>query len=140
MNEPCTILDLSKLYELATTMYGESDSLYMKIRNDLVDRNPLGHKWFLYNNHAILFEPIGADRCQIHTFGTTRDTDMKDFFISSGFWMKENTPMVVFLAFIDKKRLDLRFFLKSIGAKKLCELPATRELLYAVTEEDVIWR
>ena len=137
---PCTILDLPKLFEIAATQYGEHDWLHSKIHNDLVDKSPLCHRWFLNNEHAILFEPISRRKCQMHTFGSTRDKSMKEFFLSAGLWVKRNTTIEVFLAFIERDRMDLRFFLKSIGAKKLCILPATDQILYAVTEGDIKWQ
>lgn len=137
--EPCNILDMPRIYEIASASLGESDWLHHRVRLDLMDtKNPLGHKWFTNGTSIVLFEPIGQKKCQIHTLGVSRDRGLYTLCLSSGQWMLRNTAMEYYLMFVPKDRLDIRFFLRRLNARKVGTVAG--EMLYELTEGDIQWQ
>lgn len=134
--EPCSILDMPAVYDIASEYLGESDWLHMRVRNDLLDiKNPLGHKWFTNGTSVVLYEPVGNTKCQIHTLGVSRDKGLYKLCIDSSRWMLDNTSIIDYLVFVPKDRLDIKMFLKRLNAHKVGIL--RDELIYVITEGDL---
>lgn len=130
----CTILDFPEVYEILADNLGDSDNLHIKLRNDLIEGL---NKFFIENDRLITFDFIGQDKYIIHIHSVSRDSRgkaLRDFAVKACRYMIDNFKAKSFLNFVDDSRLDLKIFMRMVGAKKICKIPGTDQILYVSAE------
>jgi hypothetical protein len=133
--KPCNILDLQEIYEIIAEFEGESGELFESLRNSILMRD--SNIFFRTDDSVMIYQYIGGDKWMVHVHSKSkshRGLSLRDFAVKTGRWMIDNKQAKVFLNFVPISRLDLKFFMKMIGSKKLGEIPGTSEILYASTE------
>jgi hypothetical protein len=132
--EPCTILDLPVIYDILYDNLGESDNLHMMTRNDIIGGTT---KFFLEDDRLIIFRYIGQDKYDVHIHSVSRDSrgkGLRDFAVRASRWMIDNLGAKSFLNFVDNDRLDLKVFMRMVGAKRIGIIPGTNQILYVSAE------
>lgn len=130
--KPCNILDLGILTEITDDYHEES--IHARIRYGILSSTSY---WFLEGDTCVCYEAIGRRKYQVHIYSVSRDRRgkrLKDLAIRAGRWMLDNTEATTFINWIEPDRKDLRFFMVSIGAKKIGKIPGTGQILYVSTE------
>ena len=133
--KPCNILDLQKVYEIVAESEGSSDSLFESLRTSILMKD--SNVFFRTDDSVMIYQYIGDGKWMVHIHSASRahrGLALRDFAVKTGRWMIDNKQAKVFLNFVPQGRLDLKFFMKMIGSKKICEIPGTSEILYASTE------
>jgi len=133
-HKPCTILDYAELMGVLITFFDE-DEIALRIRNDLVGIVPK-MKWFVQDDYCMCYEPLGFSKYQAHIYCVSRDNRgklLRDFAVSTGRWMLDNTDCISILNFVKKDRRDIQFFMRVIGSKKVGIIPGTDDILYVST-------
>jgi len=100
---------------------------FTKIRNDLIVKT---NKWIIEEDMAILFESLGNGKWQVHIY-TSGGKKARDFAVRAGRYMIDLYGATAFLNFVARDRMDLRFFMRMIGSKKLATVGD--EILYIST-------
>ena len=136
--KPCTILDLGRLDEVLTAYHGSS--AIVRIHQDLLTGRGI---YFLENDYCMVYEPMSTHKYQAHIYCVSRDSRGKalaNFAMETGRWMRDNREATCIINFVYKDRLDLRFFMRMIGAKRMGEIPGSNQIMYVTTEENVRWQ
>ncbi len=116
MVTPSTILDISDINKLMSK-YEKRDC------NDLVRSTILSKSayWFNKKETAILYVPEDNGRYQVHIYNNeSGDHLLSEWCKETGAWLFDNTNASVVINYVKKDRMDLRFFMVSIGSKKRC--------------------
>jgi hypothetical protein len=120
--------NIVQLADILEIMGDTEESNLMVVRSHLLG----GHsKWFIEDGMAILFEPLRNDKWNVHIYGTGGKRQ-RDFAVRAGRYMVDNHGAKIFLNFVSRDRMDLRFFMRMIGSKKVGLIGD--EILYISTE------
>ena len=137
MITPCNIRDLPILIEIFQNYYNKDLTLWIRERI-----YSTVNKLFLYDDTLVVsYEMIGTYKYCIHLVGTSDDLSrLKDFLITTGSWMMENTYCKCILAFADGDNKRLQMLIGLTGGKRLCVIPnannESSEVLYHYSFKD----
>jgi len=118
-----TIADLGFILDLMG-----DEGFLMRVRNDILMKS---NKWIIGEDIALLYEPIGNDKWIVHIY-SHGGKEARDFAVRASRYMIDMYGAKVFLNFVSRDRMDLRFFMRMIGSKKVGQIGD--EILYMSTE------
>ncbi len=125
-----TILDLSSIEELMTEYEGRECHQYIRV--GLL--SPTVH-WFYKRDTAMLYEPMDNGRYNMHIYNRAKgDKALRNWCISTGSYIFEETDAMNLMNFVKEDRRDLRFFMAAIGSTLIGKIG--NELIYNISRED----
>lgn len=136
MTKKCTILDIEDVAEAVSHTLKVDCFLYARM--ELLGPN----YWFYQNGLALQFQILGDHKCIIHIYGVSRDKlrDIRDFIVSAGSWVCDNTSMTCLLVFCREDDMKLRYLIRATGMSKKVYIPSADgdqgEFMYIYTKED----
>jgi len=130
--ERATILDLADINELMSEL--EGFDCHEFVRSTLL--SPMNY-WFYKDGTAMSYQIMDNNRFNMHIYNRARgDKRLVEWCRATGIWMFENTDAKNLMNFVKMGRRDLRFFMVSIGSKKIGKIGD--EILYNYSREDYI--
>ena len=117
---PCTILDLAKVADVATKHFGKDATLWARTKL----YSPIDKLFYFNENLVLLIEAIGQYKYSIHTIGRTNKVkEYRDFTINAGSWMFDNTTCTCLIAFAAASSLRMQRFIGLTGGKRVGVIP-----------------
>lgn len=141
MIKPCDIRDIHKIEPTVTKMFGFNSTVW--IREKIYSK--LDYFFYFDEDLTLYIQAIGNHKFSIHTLGSTkRMREYKNFAISAGGWMFDNTACTSLIAYtsVDNKRMQR--FISLSGGKRVGIIPdadgvGKDEIMYVLPIRDRLY-